>query len=84
MTIPEDTSPGLYQIRVGRFEDEELFGCSGTFEILSEDDFDLSMFFSPEDEFGLSMSMSFGSGDEFDASESFSFEFGYDDDFYLF
>eukprot|EP00904_Undaria_pinnatifida_P003644 jgi/Undpi1/13280/HiC_scaffold_8.g02942.m1 len=35
--IPEDTAAGDYSIRVGRFEDESLFGCSGTFEIVAKD-----------------------------------------------
>lgn len=50
--IPEDTPSGQYQIRVGRFEDQELFGCSGTFEIVGNgDDTD-----SPDD---MSMSYAF-------------------------
>ncbi|CAM9226123.1 unnamed protein product [Ascophyllum nodosum] len=35
--IPADTPSGKYKIRVGRFEDEELFGCSEAFEIVSDD-----------------------------------------------
>lgn len=35
--IPEDTESGMYKIRVGRFEDEALFGCSDTFEIVGSD-----------------------------------------------
>ena len=34
--IPADIPSGEYQIRVGRFEDQELFGCSGTFDIVSD------------------------------------------------
>lgn len=45
--IPEDTKPGEYKIRVGRFEDDSLYGCSGTFEIMNdgmdEEDDDMSM-----------------------------------------
>lgn len=43
VVIPSDTAAGEYKIRVGRFEDDDLFGCSGTFEIVSEDDDDMSM-----------------------------------------
>ena len=31
--IPEDTTPGIYKIRVGSFEFPEVYGCSGEFEI---------------------------------------------------
>lgn len=31
--IPEDTESGMYSIRVGRFSDDSLFGCSDSFEI---------------------------------------------------
>ena len=48
--IPEDTAGGEYKIRVGRFEDLALFGCSGKFDIVasggddsSSDDDDMSM-----------------------------------------
>lgn len=40
VTIPEDTPYGTYKIRVGRFEDDTLFGCSGEFEITGTDDDD--------------------------------------------
>lgn len=33
--IPDDTPSGEYSIRVGRFEDKSLFGCSGVFMIES-------------------------------------------------
>ena len=46
VTIPENTVAGEYSIRVGRFEDESLFGCSGTFEVISEHDDSLSYEFS--------------------------------------
>lgn len=36
--IPEDTMSGEYSIRVGRFEDKSLFGCSGTFMVEGMDD----------------------------------------------
>lgn len=36
--IPEDTDSGTYKIRVGRFEDDDLFGCSGAFEIMGAED----------------------------------------------
>jgi len=35
--IPDDTPPGDYSIRVGRFEDKSLFGCSGNFRIVGRD-----------------------------------------------
>lgn len=35
--IPSDTSSGEYKIRVGRFGEDELFGCSGAFEIVADD-----------------------------------------------
>lgn len=38
VVLPEEIASGEYKIRVGLFEDEELFGCSGTFEIVSDDD----------------------------------------------
>ena len=53
MTIPEDIVSGEYQIRVGRYENKELYGCSGTFEVVSEDEGDVSMSFS----FGFSYEM---------------------------
>lgn len=46
VTIPEDTVSGEYQIRVGRYEGMELYGCSGTFEIVSDVEGDMSMSFS--------------------------------------
>lgn len=36
--IPEDTEDGEYKVRVGLFENDELYGCSGTFEIVGKDD----------------------------------------------
>ncbi|CAM9338621.1 unnamed protein product [Ectocarpus sp. 12 AP-2014] len=40
--IPADTEAGDYKIRVGRFEDEDLYGCSGTFTIMGGDDESMS------------------------------------------
>eukprot|EP00737_Agarophyton_chilense_P005047 gb/GEZJ01007006.1/.p2 GENE.gb/GEZJ01007006.1/~~gb/GEZJ01007006.1/.p2 ORF type:complete len:166 (-),score=23.72 gb/GEZJ01007006.1/:153-650(-) len=40
--IPADTPSGEYSIRVGRFEDKALFGCSGTFMVEGDDE-DMSM-----------------------------------------
>lgn len=40
--IPADTEAGDYKIRVGRFEDEDLYGCSGTFTIMGDDDESMS------------------------------------------
>ncbi|CAM9563888.1 unnamed protein product [Ascophyllum nodosum] len=45
VTIPEDTMSGMYKIRVGPFEEEDLFDCSGEFEIIGEDGDDGSMSF---------------------------------------
>lgn len=36
VTLPDSTSPGEYKIRVGLFEDSDLFGCSETFEVVDE------------------------------------------------
>jgi len=36
--IPDDTPSGEYSIRVGRFEDSDLFDCSGTFRIVERND----------------------------------------------
>ena len=36
--IPCDTAAGEYKVRVGRFEDTTLFGCSGAFDIVSSGD----------------------------------------------
>lgn len=52
--IPEDTPAGEYKIRVGRFEDGDVFGCSGTFDIVAsgrddssdDEDEDMSMSFT--------------------------------------
>lgn len=43
--IPSGTPSGMYHIRVGRFEDEDLFGCSGMFEIVGDDDMSMSFRF---------------------------------------
>lgn len=40
--IPADTPSGEYSIRVGRFEDKALFGCSGTFMVEGDDDMSMS------------------------------------------
>ncbi|CAM9888516.1 unnamed protein product, partial [Laminaria digitata] len=34
--IPCDTESGEYKVRVGRFEDDSLYACSGAFEIVSK------------------------------------------------
>lgn len=34
ISIPMDTDPGFYRIRVARFEDESVFDCSGVFEVV--------------------------------------------------
>ena len=36
--IPEGTPSGEYSIRVGRFEDKTLFGCSAPFMVEGADD----------------------------------------------
>lgn len=33
VVIPEDTPAGDYSIRVGVFEEDSLYGCSGAFEV---------------------------------------------------
>lgn len=33
VALPADTTPGWYSIRVGRFEDDSVYGCSGRFTI---------------------------------------------------
>lgn len=43
VVIPEDTETGMYSIRVGRFEDDDLFGCSDAFMVEGSDDEDMSM-----------------------------------------
>lgn len=43
--IPEDTASGMYSIRVGRFEDDSLFGCSDAFEIDGDDSMSMSFRF---------------------------------------
>lgn len=35
--IPSDTPAGMYKIRVGRFDDDALFDCSGEFEVKGDD-----------------------------------------------
>lgn len=68
--IPEDTVSGLYQIRVGLYENMELFGCSGSFAVVSEVDEDL-------DTSDMSYSMSYGY-DESEGDELFSVSFSFD------
>lgn len=36
-TIPHDVALGEYRIRVGRFEDESIFDCSGVFHIVADE-----------------------------------------------
>lgn len=52
--IPEDTTSGMYKIRVGRFEDEALFGCSGTFEIIGSEHNDDDDHDDDDDDFSAS------------------------------
>ncbi len=40
--IPEGTAEGMYSIRVGRFSDPSLYGCSAPF-MIEGDDMDMSM-----------------------------------------
>lgn len=37
IVIPEDTTSGMYSIRVGRYEEDSLYGCSGEFEVVSDE-----------------------------------------------
>lgn len=41
--IPSDAPSGMYSVRVGVFEDDSVYGCSGEFEIVGEEDDDMSM-----------------------------------------
>lgn len=50
VVIPDDTPSGEYYIRVGRFEDDALYGCSGLFEVEGDDE---------DDEDDMSMSYMF-------------------------
>ncbi|CAM9863450.1 unnamed protein product [Hapterophycus canaliculatus] len=43
--IPEDTPSGEYSIRVGRFEDEALYSCSGVFTVMGDDSMSMSYSF---------------------------------------
>lgn len=43
--IPVDAPSGMYKIRVGRFEDDDLFGCSGEFEVVGDDEMNMSFRF---------------------------------------
>lgn len=45
VTIPEDTDAGMYKVRVGRFEDDSLFDCSGEFEVIGDDAMSMSYAF---------------------------------------
>ena len=37
ITIPSDVTPGAYRIRVGRFDDESIYDCSGVFTVVDAD-----------------------------------------------
>lgn len=45
VVIPEDTTAGMYSIRVGRFDDDSLFGCSEEFEVVSDESESVSFMF---------------------------------------
>ena len=54
VTIPEDVMSGYYRIRVGVFEDDEVFDCSEPFDIINDDEpmdemMSLSMVFTDMD-----------------------------------
>lgn len=49
--IPPDATPDRYRIRVGRFEDESIYDCSGVFAIVDDDEF--------EEQYSMSYSMEF-------------------------
>lgn len=34
--IPDGTESGAYRIRVGKFSDDTLYGCSGVFDVVSD------------------------------------------------
>jgi len=44
VVIPSDTEAGDYKIRVGRFENDDLFGCSGVFTVSDEEDDDMTSY----------------------------------------
>ena len=85
--IPRGTPPGLYSIRVGRFEDDSLYACSGVFTIVR----DSSKF--DDDEQGVNRGDFYREGGYADSveddgidyysSDSYSFSYGFyfeDDD----
>lgn len=37
MVIPSGTESGMYSIRVGVFENDDVYGCSESFEIMGGD-----------------------------------------------
>eukprot|EP00904_Undaria_pinnatifida_P003571 jgi/Undpi1/13214/HiC_scaffold_8.g02876.m1 len=37
ITIPSDAESGMYRIRVGLFEDDNTYDCSGSFEVMGDD-----------------------------------------------
>ncbi|CAM9155673.1 unnamed protein product [Ectocarpus sp. 12 AP-2014] len=37
ISIPLDTEPGFYRIRVARFQDDGVYDCSGVFEVVEEE-----------------------------------------------
>lgn len=44
MNIPEDIPSGDYKIRVGLFKDNDVYGCSGTFNVVPNDDWAVGSF----------------------------------------
>ena len=40
VVIPENAMSGFYSIRVGEFENEDVFGCSEVFEVVGDDESD--------------------------------------------
>lgn len=44
MVIPEDAEAGFYSIRVGPINDESVYDCSDSFEILDAEATDNSIF----------------------------------------
>lgn len=69
--IPAGAPPGAYRIRVGRFEDDSLFGCSGRFHIMH----DLSDYDHTDDD-----DNSGKTADEGDWARSYSFTMSFGDD----
>lgn len=43
VVVPDDIPSGTYSIRVGRFDDDGLYDCSDSFDIIHEDEDSMSL-----------------------------------------